>query len=69
MQGQIKDLEKNLILNKDILNRLLLGSGTPDDVNAQLLAVIRELQSKVSALEQQVAVSSLEKEQLQTFAS
>jgi hypothetical protein len=44
LQGQIKDLEKNLALNKDILNRLLSGSGSaPEEVNAQLMSVIREL--------------------------
>ena len=46
LQSQIKDLEKNLALNKDILNRLLMSSGSPDDVNSSLMTVIREQQSK-----------------------
>jgi len=42
LQSQIKDLEKNLVLNKDILNRLL--SSSPDDnVNTSLMSMIREL--------------------------
>lgn len=42
LQSQIKDLEKNLVLNKDILNRLL--SSSPDDnVNTSLMSMIRDL--------------------------
>ena len=69
LQSQIKDLEKNLVLNKDILNRLLMSSGAPDDVGTSLMAVIREMQSKNSNLEQQVIIIWSEKDQLQTFAS
>ena len=67
LQSQIKDLETNLVLNKDILSRLL--SSSPEDVNTQLMTVIRELQTKNSTLEKQVAGLVNEKEQLQTFAS
>jgi hypothetical protein len=49
LQSQIKDLETNLVLNKDILSRLL--SSSPEDVNTQLMTVIRELQTKNSTLE------------------
>lgn len=50
LQSQIKDLEKNLVLNKDILNRLL--SSSPDDnLNTSLMSMIRELQTKNGTLE------------------
>lgn len=55
------------MLNKDILNRLLSNSG--EDVNAQLMTVLREMQTKNSELEQQVALLTSEKVQLETFAS
>ena len=69
MQSQIKDLEKNLILNKDILNRLLSNSNSTDDVNIQLMTVLRELQTKNSSLEQHIQGLDSEKEQLHSFAS
>jgi len=64
LQSQIKDLEKNLALNKDILNRLLMSSGSPDDVNSSLMTVIREQQSKNGALELQIIGLSSDKSQL-----
>ena len=69
LQSQIKDLEKNLALNKDILNRLLMSSGSPDDVNSSLMTVIREQQSKNGTLELQIIGLSSDKSQLQSFAS
>ena len=68
LQSQIKDLEKNLVLNKDILNRLL--SSSPDDnLNTSLMSMIRELQTKNGTLEVQIASLMQEKQQIQTFAS
>jgi hypothetical protein len=63
LQSQIKDLEKNLVLNKDILNRLLSSSGD-EHTSMSLMSVIRELQSKNGTLEQQVHSLTSEKEQL-----
>ena len=51
LQSQIKDLEKNLVLNKDILNRLLSSSPEDTSPNTSLVSMIRELQSKNSTLE------------------
>ena len=51
LQSQIKDLEKNLVLNKDILNRLLSSSPEDSNPNTSLVSMIRELQSKNSTLE------------------
>ena len=68
LQSQIKDLEKNLVLNKDILNRLL--SSSPDDnLNTSLMSMIRELQTKNGTLEVQIASLMQEKQQIQSFAS
>jgi hypothetical protein len=63
LQNQIKDLEKNLILNKDILNRLLSSSGD-EQTSQSLVSMIRELQTKNGSLEQQVHLLTSEKEQL-----
>ena len=50
LQSYIKDIEKNLVLNKDILNRLL--SSRPDDnLNNSLMSMIRELLNKNCTLE------------------
>ena len=57
-------MEKNLVLNKDILNRLLMGNGMPEDFSTSLMTVIRELQTKNGMLEQQIAGISSEKDQL-----
>ena len=69
LQSQIKDLEKNLVLNKDILNRLLSSSPDDNNVNTSLMSMIRELQSKNGTLEMQVASLMSEKQQIQSFAS
>lgn len=42
LQGHIKDLETNLVLNKDILCKILASNGI-EEVNNQLMTVIREL--------------------------
>jgi hypothetical protein len=55
------------VLNKDILNRLL--SNSSEDVNQQLMTMLREIQTKKNELEHQVATLTSEKEQLETFAS
>jgi hypothetical protein len=72
LQSQIKDLEKNLVLNKDILNRLLSSSADDNNLNTSLMSMIRELQTKNGTLEQQVASLLSEKEfasqQAESFA-
>ncbi len=72
LQSQIKDLEKNLVLNKDILNRLLSSSADDNNLNTSLMSMIRELQTKNGTLEQQVVSLLSEKEfasqQAESFA-
>eukprot|EP00347_Sterkiella_histriomuscorum_P018372 403345752 len=64
LQSQIKDLQQNLILNKEIINRLLSNG----DANEALLQMIKDLTMKNNALQDQVLSLSSDKESLQTFA-
>jgi hypothetical protein len=62
----VRDLEQNLAINKEILNKLLSNN---QDVNHSLMGMIKDQQLKNTSLVQQVETLKSEKESMQTFAN